>query len=149
MLVPKDDLDSAIAINNTSYNVSRAIGPALGGFTIAAFSIDFPFWCYCVGNLVLAAAVLWWRAPRRIQETLPAERFASAVRTGLRYVRHNRDMDSTIIRARRLLPVRQRLLGASSAGRAHADAQRADDLRRAARHDRAWGRSSVRSGSIG
>ena len=51
MLAPKDDLDSAIAINNASYNVSRAIGPALGGFTIAAFSIDFPIWCYCFGNL--------------------------------------------------------------------------------------------------
>src|SRR5208282_2925572 len=99
MLVSKDELDSAIAINNTSFNVSRAIGPALGGFTIAAFSIDFPFWCYCLGNITLAAAVLWWRAPRRIQETLPAERLASAVRTGLRYVRHNRAMDSTLIRA--------------------------------------------------
>ena len=99
MLVSKDDLDSAIAINNTSFNVSRAIGPALGGFTIAAIGIDFPFWCYCLGNLALAAAVLWWRAPRRIQETLPAERLTSAVRTGLRYVRHNRDMDATLIRA--------------------------------------------------
>jgi MFS family permease len=99
MLVTKDDLDSAIAINNTSFNISRAIGPALGGFTIAAIGIAFPFWCYCFGNLVLAAAVLWWRAPRRIQETLPAERFFSAVRTGLRYVRHNRAMDATLIRA--------------------------------------------------
>ena len=99
MLVSKDDLDSAIAINNTGFNISRAIGPALGGFTIAAISIAFPFWCYCFGNLVLAAAVLWWRAPRRIQETLPAERFFSAVRTGLRYVRHNRAVDATLIRA--------------------------------------------------
>ncbi|HZZ63436.1 MAG TPA: MFS transporter [Roseiarcus sp.] len=99
MLVAKDDLDSAIAVNNTSFNLSRAIGPALGGFTIAAISIDFPFWCYCLANLALTAAVLWWRAPRRIQETLPAERFASAVRTGLRYVRHNRAIDATLIRA--------------------------------------------------
>jgi predicted MFS family arabinose efflux permease len=99
MLVAKEDLDSAIAINNTSFNLSRAIGPALGGLTIAAISIDFPFWCYCFGNLALAAAVLWWRAPRRIQETLPAERLASAVQTGLRYVRHNRAMDATLIRA--------------------------------------------------
>ena len=99
MLVSKDDLDSAIAVNNATYNVSRAVGPALGGFAIAAVSIDFPIWCYCLGSAALAAAVLWWRAPRRIQETLPAERFASAVRAGLRYVRHNRDMDSTIIRA--------------------------------------------------
>ncbi len=98
-LVPKDDLDSAIAINNASYSVARAIGPALGGFAIAALSIDVPFWCYCVGNVAIVAAVVWWRAPRRVKETLPAERFTSAVRTGLRYVRHNRDMDATLIRA--------------------------------------------------
>jgi predicted MFS family arabinose efflux permease len=99
MLVSKDDLDGAVAINNASYNVARAIGPALGGFTIAAVSIDFPFWCYCFGNLAIAAAVLWWRGPRRVEETLPAERFMSAVRTGLRYVRHSREMDATLIRA--------------------------------------------------
>jgi predicted MFS family arabinose efflux permease len=99
MLVSKDDLDSAVAINNASFNVSRAIGPTVGGFTIAAFGIAFPFWCYCLGNIALAGAVLWWRAPRRIQETLPAERLASAVRTGLRYVLNNRAMDATIIRA--------------------------------------------------
>ena len=71
MLVPGNELDSAIAINNTSYNVSRAIGPALGGFAIAAFSID-------VSVLVLLrrqyrAACrdpLVARGPRRIQETL-------------------------------------------------------------------------------
>ncbi len=98
-LVPKDDLDSAIAVNNASYSVSRAIGPALGGLAIAAFSIDVPFWCYCVGNLAIVAAVVWWRAPRKAKETLPAERLTNAVRTGLRYVRHNRDMDATLIRA--------------------------------------------------
>jgi len=98
-LVGKEDLDSAIAINNASYSVARAIGPALGGFAIAALSIDVPFWFYCIGNLAVVAAVVWWRAPRRVRETLPAERFSSAVRTGLRYVRHNRDMDATLLRA--------------------------------------------------
>ena len=98
-LVPKEDLDSAISVNNASYSVSRAIGPALGGFAIAAWSIDIPFWCYCAGNLAIVAAVVWWRAPRRVKETLPAERLTSAVRTGLRYVRHNRDMDATLLRA--------------------------------------------------
>ncbi len=99
ILVPRDDLDSAIAINNTSFNVSRAIGPALGGFAIAAISINIPFWCYCAGNLALLAAIVWWRGPRRIRETLPAERLSSALRTGLRYARYNRDIDSTLIRA--------------------------------------------------
>jgi predicted MFS family arabinose efflux permease len=104
MLVPKHDLDSAIAINNASYNVSRAVGPALGGLAIATLSIAFPFWCFCVGSAVLVATLLWWRAPRRARETLPAERLASALRTGLRYARNNRDLDSTLIRAVAFFP---------------------------------------------
>jgi len=95
----KEDLDSVVAINNTSYNVSRAIGPALGGLAISAFSIEVPFWWYCAGNLVLLVAVVWWRCPRRPKETLPAERFISALKAGVRYVRHNRDIDSTLARA--------------------------------------------------
>ncbi len=104
MLVPRQDLDSAIAINNASYNVSRAIGPAIGGLAIAAFSIALPFWCFCIGNIAVAIALLWWRAPRRARESLPAERLVSAVRTGLRYARNNRDLDSTLIRAVAFFP---------------------------------------------
>ncbi|MBV8794451.1 MAG: MFS transporter, partial [Hyphomicrobiales bacterium] len=78
MLVPKRDLDSAIAINNASYNVSRALGPAIAGLGIATFSIALPFWCFCAGNIAVLAALLWWRAPRRTRETLPAERLFSA-----------------------------------------------------------------------
>jgi MFS family permease len=99
MLVPKRDLDSAIAINNASYNVSRALGPAIAGLGIAAFSIGLPFWCFCAGNIAVLFALLWWRAPRRTKETLPAERLFSALRTGLRYARNNRDLDATLIRA--------------------------------------------------
>ena len=43
----------AISINNTSFNISRAIGPAIGGFVIAAVSLDVPFWVYVLGNLVV------------------------------------------------------------------------------------------------
>ena len=104
MLVPKRDLDSAIAINNASYNVSRAIGPAVGGLAIATVSIALPFWCFCAGNVAVLAALMWWRAPRRTKETLPAERLVSALRTGLRYARNNRDIDATLIRAVAFFP---------------------------------------------
>ena len=104
MLVPKSDLDSAIAINNASYNVSRAIGPAIAGLGIAAFGIPLPFWCFCAGNLAVLGALFWWRAPRRTRETLPAERLLSALRTGLRYARNNRDLDATLIRAVAFFP---------------------------------------------
>ena len=104
MLVPKRDLDSAIAINNASYNVSRALGPALAGLGIATFSIALPFWCFCAGNIAVLGALLWWRQPRRTKETLPAERLLSALRTGLRYARNNRDIDATLIRALAFFP---------------------------------------------
>jgi MFS family permease len=104
MLVPKRELDDAIAISNASYNVSKALGPAIGGLAIAAISLDFPFWFYCVTNSLVVAALLWWRAPRRVPETLPAELLVSAVSAGVRYARNNRDLDSTLIRAAAFFP---------------------------------------------
>jgi predicted MFS family arabinose efflux permease len=104
LLVRRAELDSAIAINTAGYNVARAIGPAVAGYAIARLSIAFPFWCCCVGNLMLLAALIWWRAPRRPQETLPAERLISAMTAGLRYVRYSREMDATLIRAIAFFP---------------------------------------------
>jgi hypothetical protein len=84
--------------------VARAIGPAIAGYAIAKLSIDVPFWCCCVGNLGLVAALIWWRPPRRPKETLPAERLISAMTTGVRYVRFSREMDATLIRAAAFFP---------------------------------------------
>ena len=104
ILVRRAELDSAIAIDTASYNVARAIGPAIAGYAIAKLSIAVPFWCCCVGNLMLLAALIWWRAPQRPKETLPAERLISAMTTGLRYVRYSREMDATLIRAIAFFP---------------------------------------------
>jgi MFS family permease len=104
MLAPRERLGDAIALSNASYNVSRAIGPALGGLAIAAVSIVLPFWVYVAANLILLGVLLSWRAPRRAPETLPAERLMSAMSTGLRYARNNRDLDATLIRAVAFFP---------------------------------------------
>jgi MFS family permease len=104
MLVPRSELDSAIAIDSASYNVARAVGPAIAGYAIAKVSIASPFWCCCAGNLALLAALVWWRAPRRPMDTLPAERLLSAMMTGVRYVRYSREMDATLIRAAAFFP---------------------------------------------
>jgi predicted MFS family arabinose efflux permease len=104
ILVRRAELDSAIAIDTAGYNVARAIGPAIAGYAIARLSIAVPFWCCCAGNLALLAALIWWRAPRRPKETLPAERLISAMTTGVRYVRYSREMDATLIRAIAFFP---------------------------------------------
>ena len=104
ILVPRSDLDSAIAVNTAGYNVARAIGPAIAGYAITRYSIAIPFWGCCLGNLALLAALIWWRSPRRPKETLPAERLISAMTTGLRYVRYSREIDATLIRAIAFFP---------------------------------------------
>ena len=104
MLVTRAELASAIAIENTGYNIARAIGPALAGAAIAALSIDVPFWVYGATSIVVLAALVWWREPRKSPETLPAERFVSAMGVGLRYARYNRDLDATLIRAVAFFP---------------------------------------------
>jgi predicted MFS family arabinose efflux permease len=104
MLAPRAELSDAIALSNAAYNVSRAIGPAIGGLAIAAVSIVLPFWVYVAANLVLLGVLLSWRPPRKAPETLPAERLMAAMSTGLRYAQNNRDLDATLIRAVAFFP---------------------------------------------
>jgi MFS family permease len=98
-LVPKAELPAAIAMNSVGVNVSRAVGPALGGVITAAFGIAAPFWVNAVSNFGVIGALLRWRSPTRRDPQLPAERFFRALRTGLRHARNNRQLRATLLRA--------------------------------------------------
>ena len=105
MLVSRAELGSAIAIDNTGYNISRAIGPALGGAgdqrrsASGSRSGSTP---RPVSSSLPRSSGGARRARR--PETLPAERFVSAMGVGLRYARYNRDLDATLIRAIAFFP---------------------------------------------
>jgi MFS family permease len=103
-LVPRQDLDSAVAANSVGFNLSRAVGPALGGIAIAALGISTPFWVFCVSNFGIVAALLWWRSPRKPADSLPAERLTSAVRIGVRYAANNEFLGATLVRALAFFP---------------------------------------------
>jgi len=98
-LVPKDDLPPAIAANSVGVNISRAIGPALGGLIISGYGIVAPFWINAASNLGIVASLLWWRPRKHAGTLLPAERFGQAILAGLRYARHNRHLQTTLVRA--------------------------------------------------
>ncbi|HEY2529261.1 MAG TPA: MFS transporter [Xanthobacteraceae bacterium] len=98
-LVPKEDLTSAVAANSVGVNISRAIGPALGGAAIAGFGIVSPFWINAISNLGVLGALLWWRRPNSSNTALPAERLGGAIEAGLRYARHSPALRATLIRA--------------------------------------------------
>jgi MFS family permease len=98
-LVPKPELPAAVAVNSVGVNVSRAIGPALGGLTVGALGIAAPFWLNAFSNVGVIAALVWWHPPKAIGARLPPEPFGSAVRTGLRHARYNTHLGATLIRA--------------------------------------------------
>jgi MFS family permease len=98
-LVPKQDLTPAVTLNGVGFNISRAIGPALGGAIMGVLGIAAPFWINAISNLGSVGALVWWRHPRRRDHHLPAERFRSAVVSGIRYGRHNPHLRATMARA--------------------------------------------------
>ncbi len=99
LLVPKDDLPAGIAVNSVGVNISRAIGPGIGGMAISSVGIVAPFWLNAISNLGIVGALLWWHEPKKPHTLLPAERFGRAIWTGLRYARHNSHLRGTLVRA--------------------------------------------------
>ncbi len=64
-LVGRDDLQPAIALNSSGFNLARVVGPAIGGLVIARFGIA---WCFGL-NALSFVAVLWGLL--RIKLTVP------------------------------------------------------------------------------
>jgi predicted MFS family arabinose efflux permease len=99
LLVPKRELPVAVAANSVSVNISRAVGPALGGALLGAFGVATPFLLNAVSNLGVIGALVWWPQPARAKSKLPPEHFASAIVTGIRHACYNRHLIATLIRA--------------------------------------------------
>jgi len=103
-LVPREQLTSAIALNSAAFNLARAIGPALGGLTVAAFaSVWFGAGLVFSLNALSFVAVLvvlyrWKRTPF-FKSALPAERLMGSIRAGVRYTRFEPDVQAILIRA--------------------------------------------------
>jgi MFS family permease len=103
-VVPRSGLAEAIAANGVAYNLSRTVGPALGGFAIVNFGISTPFWAFAAANLAVIAALVWLRTPRKETADLPAERLTSAIRVGVRHATHNRLLQATLVRTLAVYP---------------------------------------------
>lgn len=97
-LVPIQELPAAIALNSVGFNISRAIGPALGGLVVAAAGPYAAFLLNAVTFLGVIVLLYRWRRPPR-ESTLPAERLFGAVRAGLRYVRQSPSLRAVLVRS--------------------------------------------------
>jgi MFS family permease len=96
-LVPRDQIRSAARLEMVGVNLSRAIGPAVGGAVIAGHGVPAVFGLNAISVFPLAIALLFWRqAPTpRIGSREP---FWSALRAGGRYMWHDTSVRRILIR---------------------------------------------------
>jgi len=102
-LVPRELIPDTVSINSAGNNLARAVGPALGGLMVAAFQrIDTGAGSVFLLNAASYAAVIWvlvnWKRTPLFKSTLPSERIAASIRSGLRYVRYSPDLRSSLVR---------------------------------------------------
>jgi MFS family permease len=83
-LVSRNDLPAAIALNSLGINISRAIGPAVGGVLLSLLGPPAVFLLNAVSVLGVMVVLLRWKREPKPQR-LPAEHFVPAIRAGLRY----------------------------------------------------------------
>ncbi|MCL1984843.1 MAG: MFS transporter, partial [Betaproteobacteria bacterium] len=95
-LVGDEDLHNAVALNATSFNAARMIGPAVSGLVIAAIGVG---WAFLINGLSFVA-VLGSLAFLRLAELRPsarARRTKGNFTEGLRYVWGRPDLKATLM----------------------------------------------------
>ncbi|CAN5718084.1 MFS transporter [soil metagenome] len=97
-LVPKAQVTSAVALNSISFNMARAIGPALGGLLVAVKGPAFAFLCNAASFLAVLTAVGMWKPKPRTVSRL-TEDIPGAILAGFRYLIHAPRLKAPIIRA--------------------------------------------------
>jgi predicted MFS family arabinose efflux permease len=90
-MVGPEDIPNAIALNSSSFNAARVLGPALGGLALRFLGIAACFWA----NAASFGALLWSLSRQKLPpHTAPAEPlawadFVAQVREGVRFVRRD------------------------------------------------------------
>ncbi|MDP0926637.1 MFS transporter [Paracoccus onubensis] len=97
-LVDKQALPDAVALNSLGVNISRAIGPALGGIIVAAAGIPAVFALNALSVLAVLGVLFFWKRPETAH-SLPPEHFFGALRAGYRYTRHSPALRLVLLRS--------------------------------------------------
>jgi MFS family permease len=89
-LVPREDLTNAIALNSAQFNMSRILGPTLGGYAMAAVGMAGNFFLNGFSYLAVLWALTRIRYPEQEQRRHPS--FLTSLREGFGYLREQPQM---------------------------------------------------------
>src|SRR5207248_4576275 len=84
-------------LNAAGFNLARAVGPALGGFVVAAAGPAAVFLVNAGSFLGVLVSIYRWR-PNRVPSDAPPEDMLGATAAGMRYVRHAPALQAVLVR---------------------------------------------------
>lgn len=80
LLVPRQDLDTAVSLNSITFNLARAVGPVLAAAVIARYGLGEAFAINALSFLALVAALLFIRPRAQAVVTGPRPRITESIR---------------------------------------------------------------------
>ena len=83
-VVPREEVSRAVSLNAVAVNLTRSIGPALGGLLVAASGAAGAFAATTMCYLALTIMLLRWNIREKISG-LPREHMGRAIKAGLSY----------------------------------------------------------------
>ena len=97
-LVSRAELPQALALGNTTFNLGRAMGPAIGGLVVARGGPGWVFLLNALSFLAIVAVLVRWRH-RPEPPSAPAETIVGAMRAGMRYGLNSTALRHVLVRS--------------------------------------------------
>ena len=96
-MVPRDVLPAAVALNSMGFNITRSVGPAIGGVIVAAAGAAAAFAANTLSYFAIIYALMRWRREETLS-ALPRESMGRAISAGLRYVAMSPNIGKVLVR---------------------------------------------------
>ena len=90
MLVPTGDLVAAYAINSTSFNVTRFVGPAITGVVITGWGSDVAIFCNAIGCLIFFVCIVRMEPLKSEVQSKHDRKMLDDLRNGFTYAARHR-----------------------------------------------------------
>ncbi|RWB75983.1 MAG: MFS transporter [Mesorhizobium sp.] len=96
-MVPRAKVPAAVALNSLGFNITRSVGPAIGGVIVAAAGAAAAFAANAISYIGLIVVLARWK-PALPEQTLPRESLGAAMGAGLRYVAMSPNIAKVLVR---------------------------------------------------
>ncbi|WP_313603450.1 MFS transporter [Rhizobium sp.] len=96
-IVSREMLPQAVTLNSVGFNITRSVGPAIGGAVVAAAGAAAAFALNAASYVALMYALLRWK-PERRDDALPRETLLRALSAGLGYVSMSPNILNVLLR---------------------------------------------------